>query len=287
MSPQIEIEKYPYSAAKAFLDSLSLSDVHVRTRNVQWTTEGSTVPEITPAEAEDPSSLASAFGKWAKRFRIGYEENGTVVYSFDDGIGTRQAWMKIPMDWDKWVAVLFGDYLEMGDELFYQTYLADGSHPEIEELPWHVEFKGGELVFKNYEGGEMFKKTPKEFVEDVAAAAQKRWNAALKNWVFILRLKSGLIKTLDNYNELESLLAKKEGMEAQYYLLRKGHMEPDSQQIEVKADLPDGEALYGVAKDIPENTYFLKVCLGFEKEINDCRHCTFDLPLPLLNAFIY
>ena len=35
MSPQIEIEKYPYSAAKAFLDSLSLSDVHVRTRNVQ------------------------------------------------------------------------------------------------------------------------------------------------------------------------------------------------------------------------------------------------------------
>lgn len=150
-----------------------------------------------------------------------------------------------------------------------------------------MEFKGGELVFKNYEGGEMFKKTPKEFVEDVVEATQKRWDAAFKNWVFILRLKSGLIKTLDNYNELESLLAKKEGMEAQYYLLRKGLMEPDSQQIEVKADLPDGEAVYGVAKDIPENTYFLKACLGFEKEINDCRHCTFDLPLPLLNSFIY
>ena len=286
MSPWIKVSKYPYSAAEAFLKSLSLSDVHVRTRNRQWTTEGSTVPEITPAEAENPSSLASAFGKWAKRFRIGYDY-WTVVYSFDDGIGTRQAWMKIPIDWDKWVDVLFGDYMEMGHELFYQTYLADGSHPEIEELPWHVEFKGGELVFKNYEGGEMFKKTPKEFVEDVVEATQKRWDAAFKNWVFILRLKSGLIKTLDNYNELESLLAKKEGMEAQYYLIRKGNMEPDSQQIEVKADLPDREAVYGVAKDIPENTYFLKACLGFEKEINDCRHCTFDLPLPLLNSFIY
>lgn len=282
----IEIEKYPYSAAEAFLNSLSLPDVHGGNRNVSYTTVGSTVPEIKPAEAEDPSSLASAFGKWATRFRIGYED-ATVVYSLDNSIGTQKAWMKIPVEWDKWVAVLFGDYLEMGDELFYQTYLADGSHPEIEELPWHVELKGGELVFKNYEGGEMFKKTPKEFVEDIAEAAQKRWDAAFKNWVFILRLKSGLIKTVDNYDELESLMAKKEGMEAQYHLLRKGHMEPDSQQIEVKADLPDGEALYGVGKDIPENTYFLKAFLGFEKEINDCRHCTFDLPLPLLNAFIY
>lgn len=286
MSPWIEIEKYPYSAAKAFLNSLSLSDVYAGNGNVSYTTVGSTVPEIKPAEAEDPSSLASAFGKWAKRFRIGYEA-ATVIYSFDDGTETREAWIKIPIDWDKWVAVLFGDYLEMGHELFYQTYLADGSHPEIEELPWHVEFKGGELVFKNYEGREMFKKTPKEFVEDVAEAAQKRWNAAFKNWVFILRLKSGLIKTVDNYDELESLIAKKEGVEAQYHLLRKGHMEPDSQQIEVKADLPDGEALYGVAKDIPENLYSLKACLGFEKEINDCRHCTFDLPLPLLNSCIY
>ena len=138
-----------------------------------------------------------------------------------------------------------------------------------------------------FKGGELFKKTPKEFVEDVAEATQKSWSAALKNWIFILRLKSGLIKPVDNYAELESLIAKKEGMEAQYYLLRKGRMEPDSQQIEVKADLPDGEALYGVAEDIPENTYFLKTSLGFEKEINDCRHCTFDLPLPLLNSFIY
>lgn len=287
MSPWIKVSKYPYSAAEAFLESLSLSDVREDNGIVSYTTIGSTVPEITPAEAEDPSSLASAFGKWAKRFRIGYEENWTVVYSFDDAIETRQAWIKIPIDWDKWVAALFGEYMEMGDELFYQTYLADGSHPEIEEVPWHMEFKGGYLIFKNYEGGEMFKKTPQEFVEDVAEATQKRWDAALRNWVFILRLKSGLIKIIDKYDELESLLAKKESMEAQYYLLRKGRNEPNSQQCEVKADLPDGEALYGVAKDIPENTYFLKASLGFEKEINDCRHCTFDLPLPLLNAFIY
>ena len=295
MWPWIDYAKYPYSAAKVFLKSLLISDVSFPCtgfytgEHIFDECEKEDIEGLKPGEIKnlDPWYLAEAFEKWAKCFRIGYED-GTVVFDFDNGFGDQRACLKISMDWEKWTAELFGKYVEIGYELFYDTYMADGSHPEIEEMSWHTEFKGGELIFKDYDGKEIFKKTPQEFIEDIAEATRKRWDRAFKNWIFILHKNGGLILALDKYDELKRLMAESDvTIEAQYHLLRKGHAEPDSQQIEVKVELPNGEALYGVAKDDPENPYFLKSCLGSKKEINDYRHNVFELPLPIYNCYIY
>ena len=57
-------------------------------------------------------------------------------------------------------------------------------------------------------------------------------------------------------------------------------------QIEAKIDLPNGEALYGVADNQPENLTFLTTCLGF-KGIPSLSLAGFDLPLPIINCIVY
>jgi hypothetical protein len=293
MYPWIEMDKYPYSAAKLFLKSLTIPELSFPCNGFYIgdhlfdECEKGDIEEAKPGEIKtvNPSALAAAFEKWAKCFRIGYED-GSVVFDFDNGEGTQRACLKISMDWGKWAAVYFGDYMEFGDELLFTLYLEDNSHSKIDEIPSAVAFENGEMIFKDWDGKEVFRKTPQEFIEDIAEATRHKWAIAFENWIFIYDY-NGLMKKIEAFDKLEKLLAKKKSIEAQYRLIRKGYAESDSVQLEVKAELKEGDTVYGVAFDIPENADFVKNCLGFKGEINDCRHCTFDLPLRILNCRMY
>lgn len=187
MYPWINAKKYRYSAANLFLKSFTIPELnfpcngfyegeHVFDECEKGDFKATKSGEMGEIKTANPSHLAAAFCKnWAKCFRIGYED-GTVVFDFDNGEGKQRACLKISMDWEKWCAVFFGDsYLEFGDELLYEAYLAGDSHPEMDEIPSALAFEKGELIFKGWHGKEMFRKTPKAFMEDIAEATRQKW----------------------------------------------------------------------------------------------------------------
>lgn len=185
MFPWINANKYRDSAANLFLESFTIPELnfpcngfymgeHIFDECGKGDFEATKSGEMGEIKTANPLHLAAAFCKnWAKCFRIGYE-NGTAVFDFDNGQDKQRACLKISVDWRKWAAVYFDDYLEFGDELLYKTYLAGHAHPEIDETPSAAAFEKGKLIFKDWDGKEMFKKSPGAFMEDIAEATRQR-----------------------------------------------------------------------------------------------------------------
>lgn len=273
MTPRIEMAKYPGSAAESFLQSFSCDD-H------DWTWEWKGEEE---ADGCTPYRLADLCTKWATAFSIDYRD-GAVIYDFEGG--ERKAKLKIPMAWGDWCGMFYTPYFDADCPLLYATYVPPFTYPKAEELPDTVDFEGGELVFRNYDGGEIFKKTPEEFMADISKATEERWDLDFPHWIFITQGKDGAIRKVGSLEELRSLLGDRQAyvhrIQAHVRRIREGKNEPASMQIEVKI----GDGLYGVADYQPENLTFLATCLGF-KGIPSLHYAGFDLPLPIINCIIY
>lgn len=141
----IEIGKYSHSAAEVFLKSLTRDGWYAGKREVNWQTKGS-VPEVKKKKAMgDPSYVAAAFGKWAKRFRI-RSESDVVVYDFYNGTDVQTASLQILMDWKAWCDIWPEGYEGVSAELYTATYLANDSDPKGTVAPLVME-ENGELVF--------------------------------------------------------------------------------------------------------------------------------------------
>lgn len=169
MSPWIEIGKYPHSAAEVFLKSLIRDAWYAGKRKVNWRTKGNAL-EVKKKEAMgDPSYVAAAFGKWAKRFRIRSEKD-VVVYDFYNDTDLSSASLQILMDWEAWCDVWPEGYDDgVSAELYAATYLANGADPANTIAPL-VMWENGELVFRNWNLSERFRRTPQQFMEDIAKA---------------------------------------------------------------------------------------------------------------------
>lgn len=280
MTPRIEMAKYPESAAELFLLSLTCDGWYTENPDWEWEETGG---EKTDADTT-PYRMAYLFSKWAAGFSIGCRD-GAVVYDFEGEGGKRKAEMKIKVAWEAWCDLFHQPYFDADCPLLYATYVPPFTYPKAEEVPDTVVFEGGELAFINCEGGEISKKTPEEFMKDIAKATEERWDPDFAHWIFITQDREGVIRKVKSLPELRSLLGDGE-VKAHVRRIREGKNEPASMQIEAKIDLPNGEALYGVADNQPENLTFLTTCLGF-KGIPSLSLAGFDLPLPIINCIVY
>lgn len=282
MTLRIEMAKYPGSAAETFLLSLTCNGWYTENHDYEWEweEEGKEKTDADTAECT-PYRLADLFSKWAESFSIGYRD-GAVIYDFEAGANAgRKAEMKIPMAWGDWCDLYLEPYFDADCPLLFAAYVPPFAYPKTSEVPDAVDFKDGLLVFKDYEGVEMFKKTPEEFMEDIAKATEERWDLDFAHWIFITQDEGGAIRKVKSLPELRSLLGDGK-VEAHVRRIREGKNEPPSMQIEAKM----GGGLYGVADYQPENLTFLATCLGF-KGIPSLHYAGFDLPLPIINCIVY